>query len=216
MIVIDKLRKEYITKKGHVKAITDINLSIESGEFIVLCGPSGCGKTTLLMTIATMLRPTQGSVSIDQQDIYAMSIRRRAEFRTQNIGFVFQMFHLVPYLNVIENVLLAGRRKQITRAQDLLSKLGMIERLSHNPDQLSAGEKQRVAIARALFNNPKIILADEPTGNLDPENASVVLKYLSEFHRSGGTVILASHGTQPLEYADRTVYLRDGKVVDMN
>ncbi len=214
MVVLENIEKTYQDSKRRIDALHSVNLHIDQGEFVVLCGPSGCGKTTLLMTIAAMLRPTRGTVRVSQRDIYAMSIRKRAGFRTDNIGFVFQMFHLIPYLNVIENVLLAGREKKSTRAQDLLTRFGLAERFSHNPAQLSAGEKQRVAIARALFNNPKIILADEPTGNLDPDNASVVLGYLSEFHRAGGTVILASHGTQPLEYANRTVYLRNGRVVD--
>lgn len=214
MVVLENIEKAYTGRKGTVAALSDINLHIEKGQFIVLCGPSGSGKTTLLMTIAAMLRPSRGTVRINQQDIYAMSIRQRAGFRAQNIGFVFQMFHLVPYLNIIENVMLAGRDKHKQRAQSLLTELGMADRLRHNPAELSAGEKQRVAIARALFNNPRVILADEPTGNLDPDNANIVLTHLAKFHSAGGTVILASHGTQPQEYADRVVNLDGGRIVN--
>lgn len=213
MVVLENIEKTYTGKKGTVAALSGINLHIEEGQFVVLCGPSGSGKTTLLMTIAAMLRPSGGAVIVDQQNIYDMSIRQRAEFRAQNIGFVFQMFHLVPYLNIIENVMLAGRDKQRQRAQDLLTELGMAERLRHNPSELSAGERQRVAIARALFNEPKVILADEPTGNLDPDNAGIVLTHLSKFHRDGGTVILASHDTQPQECADLVVNLDGGRIV---
>jgi len=213
MVVLENIEKTYTGRKGTVAALSGINLQIEKGQFVVLCGPSGSGKTTLLMTIAAMLRPSSGSVAVDQKNIYQMSIRQRAEFRARNIGFVFQMFHLVPYLNIIENVMLAGRGKKKQRAQDLLGKLGMADRLRHNPAELSAGERQRVAIARALFNDPKVILADEPTGNLDPDNAGIVLTHLSKFHRDGGTVILASHGPQPQEYADRVVNLAGGRIV---
>ena len=208
--------KAITIKNANLHNLKNISVEIPLNKLVAVVGPSGSGKTTLLMTIAAMLRPTGGTVQINQQNLYAMSIRKRASFRTQNIGFVFQMFHLIPYLNVIENVLLASRKKQTTRARDLLTRFGLADRLSHNPAQLSAGEKQRVAIARALFNDPKIILADEPTGNLDPDNASIVLGLLAEFHREGGTVILASHGAQPLDYADRIVYLRNGTVVEEN
>ncbi len=143
-----------------------------------------------------------------------MSIRERANFRAENIGFVFQMFHLVPYLNIVENVLLAARvcrqSDPTDRLKELLAQLGLAERALHKPAELSAGEKQRTAIARALLNRPKLILADEPTGNLDPDNATSVLGYLSEFHRSGGTVIVATHGPTAEQFADRIIYLRNG------
>jgi len=145
-----------------------------------------------------------------------MSIRDRAKFRAENIGFVFQMFHLVPYLNVIENVVLAGgvasRDSGAVKANELLKQLGLDQRAFHRPSELSAGEKQRAAIARALFNRPKIILADEPTGNLDPDNAASVIGYLSEFHHSGGTVILATHGTEAEQFADRIIHLHNGSI----
>jgi len=225
MIVLEDISKIYHTRSGIVTALRDINLRIEKGAFLIVCGPSGSGKTTLLMTIAAMLRPTKGRVCIEDKDLYNISSQDRAGFRAQNIGFIFQMFHLVPYLNSIENVALAGgaigKNKDTAKAMDLLKQLGLLERAFHKPAQLSAGEKQRVAVARALFNQPKIILADEPTGNLDPENAASVIEYLSEFHRSGGTVIMATcqmqtpHHTvqgQAQKIADRIIYLRNGSI----
>jgi len=225
MIVLEDISKIYHSRSGVVTALRDINLRIEKGTFSIVCGPSGSGKTTLLMTIAAMLRPTQGRVYIEEKDIYNISSQDRAGFRATNIGFIFQMFYLVSYLNSIENVALAGgaagKNKDTAAAMDLLKQLGLSQRSFHKPAQLSAGEKQRVAVARALFNQPKIILADEPTGNLDPENAASVIEYLSEFHRSGGTVIMATCQMQDLhrmvrgqaqKIADRIIYLRDGSI----
>ncbi len=216
MVVLQNVAKTYRKGRGQIRALSSVSLHIERGEFVVLSGPSGSGKTTLLMTMAAMLRPTSGSVRVHQSDLYAMSIGERADFRARNIGFVFQMFHLIPYLNIVENVLLAarliGRSDRIQAAEELLTQLGLAERGLHRPAELSAGEKQRVAIARALFNRPGIILADEPTGNLDPDNAASVLGHLSEFHRSGGTVIIATHGPSTERFADRVVYLRDGSI----
>lgn len=218
MIHLENVLKTYRTRRGDVKALNDINLCIEKGEFVVICGPSGCGKTTLLMTIAAMLRPTSGIVSIEQNNLYAMSIQARAKFRAKNIGFVFQMFHLVPYLNVVDNICLAGgtvaNKGEKNRAFELIQQFGLTGRDSHKPAELSAGEKQRTAIARALFNNPKMILADEPTGNLDYDNATSVLRFLSEFHKKGGTVILATHGAQAQEYADKVIHLYNGSTAN--
>jgi ABC-type lipoprotein export system ATPase subunit len=215
MLAIENLSKTYRARAGEVKALDEVSLGIEKGEFIVVCGPSGSGKTTLLMTIAAMLRPSHGVVRYNGQDIYQMPSADRARFRAVNIGFVFQMFHLVPYLNVLENVLLAGGRRRgedLTRAEELLQRLGLQPRLGHRPAELSAGEKQRTALARALLNRPRLILADEPTGNLDPENARSVLTHLREFQRDGGTVLVATHGPAASEFATRTIHLRDGTI----
>ena len=216
MVALENVSKCYRTRRGDVYALRDVNLRIEKGEFIALSGPSGSGKTTLLMAIAAMLRPSSGRVCVSGSDIYEMAISERARFRAGNIGFVFQMFHLVPYLNIVENVLLtgrlSGRGKRKASAEDLLRQLGLGERAGHKPAELSAGEKQRAAIARALFNQPQIILADEPTGNLDPDNASAVLGHLAEFHGKGGTVIVATHGPGAQEFAGRTIRLRDGAI----
>ena len=216
MVILENVTKTYKIHGSEVKALNNINLHIKKGEFVVLCGPSGSGKTTMLMTIAVMLRPTSGSVRIEQNDLYAMSIRDRAKFRAENIGFIFQMFYLVPYLNVIENVILAGgvtgKNRHPAEAKKLLEQLGMAKRAFHKPPELSAGEKQRTAIARALFNRPKIILADEPTGNLDPDNAAAALGYLSEFHHNGGTVVMATHGPEAEQFAKRLIHLRNGRI----
>ena len=213
MLTLEDLTRTYQTRAGQVKALESLSLNVEPGEFVVVSGPSGSGKTTLLMMVAAMLRPSRGRVRFDGQDIYELSNTQRAVFRAKNIGFVFQMFHLVPYLNVLENVQVAAGAvggNSRTRAEELLHRLGLDHRLGHRPGELSAGEKQRTAIARALLNQPKLILADEPTGNLDPENAGAVLSHLQEFQQAGGTVIMATHGPAAAEFATRTIRLRDG------
>jgi putative ABC transport system ATP-binding protein len=217
MLTLENLGKTYWTRAGRVKALEGVSLQIDPGEFVAVCGPSGSGKSTLLMMIAAMLHPSHGSVQFDGKDVYGMSRPDRAKFRANNIGFVFQMFHLVPYLSVIENVLVAGGaigKHDETRARELLQQLGLQHRLRHRPSELSAGEKQRAAIARALLNQPRLILADEPTGNLDPDNAAGVLRHLHAFQRSGGTVIIATHGPAAKEFATRTIHLRDGTIVN--
>jgi len=214
-LVLDDLCKMYPTRAGEVRALHGVNLRIDKGEFVAVCGPSGSGKTTLLMMIAAMLRPSGGTVRFDDTNVYAMSGPERARFRAQNIGFVFQMFHLVPYLNVLENVLVARGAAGETnhdRAMDLLQQLGLQHRMHHRPGALSAGEKQRAAMARALLNQPQVILADEPTGNLDPENARRVLTHLRDFQHAGGTVIVATHGPAAQELATRTIHLREGNL----
>jgi len=217
MLVLENLGKTYRRGTGKVKALDGVSLRIDRGEFVAVCGPSGSGKTTLLMMIAAMLHPSRGSVRFDDRDIYSMTGPDRARFRADNIGFVFQMFHLVPYLSVLENVLVAGGaigQYDRTRARELLQQLGLQNRIQHRPSELSAGEKQRAAIARALLNRPKLILADEPTGNLDPDNAAGVLGHLHDFQQAGGTVIVATHGPAAREFATRTILLRDGVVAN--
>jgi putative ABC transport system ATP-binding protein len=216
MVCLENVVKIYRTPRGMIKALDDINLCVEKGEFVVIRGPSGCGKTTLLMTIAGMQCPTSGSVSVNQYSLYEMSRRARANFRAASIGFVFQMFYLVPYLNVIENVILAaraiGKSSGTVEAGELLKQLDLVERAFHKPAELSTGEKQRTAIARALFNNPEIILVDEPTGNLDLANAAVVLGYLAGFHSRGGTVIVVTHQAAADKFADRVINMRNGRI----
>ncbi|MBI2927565.1 MAG: ABC transporter ATP-binding protein [Verrucomicrobia bacterium] len=216
MVRFENVSKIYPTSRGAVKSLDALSLEVKAGEFIALRGPSGCGKTTLLLTAGGMLRPTSGRVTVDGQDLYALSSRERAQFRARKIGFVFQMFHLVPYLNAVENVLLAAnpatKNPDRDRAARLLAQLGMTPRADHKPADLSTGERQRTAIARALLNEPKLILADEPTGNLDPENAAEVFRHLQEFHRAGGTVLVVTHGTTADAFADRVVEMRAGAV----
>lgn len=219
MIQLENISKQYQTKRGTLSALNDLSFSIKPGEFVVVRGPSGSGKTTLLLTLGGMLRPSQGTIKIDDQDLYSMSVPKRAQFRAENIGFVFQMFHLINYLNVLENVLMAAGTVNKPNAQhnaeDILNQLGMGERLTHTPSELSAGEKQRTAIARALLNQPKLILADEPTGNLDPDNAKEVMDHLSKFHQSGGTVVVVTHGTVADHHANRIIHLANGQCNDV-
>ena len=204
MIACEQVAKRF----GSVTALAPFDLSVDVGQFIAIKGASGSGKTTLLLTLGGMLRPTEGTVFFDGGDLYAKSVPERADYRAQEVGFVFQMFHLVPYLGVEENVRLAARNGSLAqRPRELLEQFGLGHRLTHTPGELSAGERQRVALARALVNEPRLILADEPTGNLDPKNDQQVFEHLSEFHRGGGTVIVVTHGTTADEFADRIVNL---------
>jgi putative ABC transport system ATP-binding protein len=215
MVTLENVAKTYKTSRRQIKALENINFKIDKGEFVVIRGPSGSGKTTLLMTIGTMLKPSSGTITFDDTDVYRLSASARALFRGRNIGFVFQMFHLIPYLSLVENVLLARMRNNskkdyYDKAYELLERLGLGDRIFHRPAQLSAGEKQRAAIARALINGPKILLADEPTGNLDPQNAAEVVKHLRDFQANGGIVILATHGDKAEKSANRILSLKKG------
>ena len=216
MIKLKGINKKFFSSDGQVNALRGIDLEITKGEFVIIRGPSGCGKTTLLMTMAGILGPTSGSVKIDGNNLYTSGIIKRNKFRAQYFGFVFQMFHLIPYLNVVDNVILAGpgaaKKADKTRAKDILEKLGLTERICHTPSQLSSGEKQRVALARAFFNEPPILIADEPTGNLDPENAAVVHDHLSKYHKQGRTVVLVTHDSSVDLQADREILMDKGKI----
>jgi len=218
MILIEKVSKIFRVGRNEVHAIQNVNLHVLQGEFLVIRGPSGSGKSTLLLTIGGMMRPTTGRITVNNEELSKMNEPERAQFRAKNIGFVFQMFHLLPYLSVLENVLLASGFQRGSesreRARELLKNLGLSHRESHRPSELSAGEKQRTAIARALMNRPSILLADEPTGNLDPENAEEVIRHLHEFQQNGGTVIVVTHGHSADQYANQIVFLRGGEIVE--
>ena len=217
MFTIENVTKTYHKRMGKINALDSVSLDIAKGSFVVLNGASGSGKTTLLMAVASMLRPTKGSITIDGTDIYNLSTMQRASFRAANIGFIFQMFHLVPYLSVIENVLFAAgvtkTRNAKSTAKEIIEQLALTDRMHHRPSELSAGEKQRAAIARAMLNKPRLILADEPTGNLDPDNADIVLGHLADYNRKGGTVIVVTHGDQAMKYATRTIQMEAGRVI---
>ena len=219
MIRCEEITKTFCKNGSKVLSLDRFTMDIRDGEFIAVRGPSGSGKTTLLLTLGGMQRPSGGRVQFDEHDLYALSARERASLRSRRVGFVFQMFHLVPYLDLLSNVLLAspikpgkGERK---RASELLEKFGLSNRIDHRPDELSAGERQRLAVARALLNRPKILLADEPTGNLDPDNAAVVIDHFVQFHQSGGTVVLVTHGTAADDFANRTIRLDQGRLSEV-
>ena len=216
MIRCDKVTKIFRKNGSEVTSLDRFTAEVVEGEFVAVRGPSGCGKTTLLLTLGGMQRPSAGSVQLGGRDLYALSPSERAGLRSSEIGFVFQMFHLVPYLDLLGNVLLACPGKPSAevrrRAGGLLDELGLAKRASHRPGELSAGERQRLAVARALLNRPKLILADEPTGNLDSENAAEVIRHLAEFHRGGGTVVLVTHGGSANAHADRTLRLEQGQL----
>ena len=217
MIRCDEVTKIFRKNGSEVTSLDRFTAKVAKGEFVAVRGPSGSGKTTLLLTLGGMQRPSAGSVQLARRDLYALSPAERARLRSSEIGFVFQMFHLVPYLDLLGNVLLACPGKPSAevrqRASGLMDELGLADRASHRPGELSAGERQRLAVARALLNRPKLILADEPTGNLDPENAAEVIRHLAEFHRAGGTVVLVTHGAAADAHADRTLRLEQGRLV---
>ena len=210
MLELRHVCKRYITKRGFVNALEDVSLNVESGELLALKGASGSGKTTLLLAAGLMLRVTGGDIAIDGWNPSEATGRERADFRNENIGFVFQMFHLIPYLTVLENVRLAGA--PVADCEAIVDRFGMIDRMHHRPAELSAGERQRAAIARALVKKPKLVLADEPTGNLDPENAAIVMNALHTYTQEGGTVLLATHAAVDEALVSRTVYLSHGKL----
>ena len=213
MISVRKAKKDFHTPRGRVTALDGIDLDVAPGEFVLLKGSSGSGKSTLLFLLSGMLRPTEGTVAFEGKDLYALSGSERNRFRAEKVGFLFQLFHLFPYLTVAENVLVGagtGEEKR-SRANELLERLGMTHRLTHKPAQLSAGEQQRVALVRALCNRPPLLLADEPTGNLDDENGDLVIKVLEEYRADGGTIVMATHAGLPETDGRRLFRLDKGK-----
>lgn len=217
LLELEQLAKSFKSGPGRVQAVDGVSLTVDATEFVAIQGPSGCGKSTLLLMAGGLLSPDSGQVLIEGTNPYRLSSDQRARFRSQHLGFVFQQFHLVPYLNVLDNVLtpaLASNRSQAReRARALIEQFGLEQRLHHTPAQLSTGEKQRVALARALFHQPKILLADEPTGNLDSENSTIVLNALSQFAADGGCVLMVSHDDQAVQSAQRVLGIRDGRLV---
>lgn len=216
VLAINQLGKSFPSAAGEVHAVRDVSLELAAGELVALRGPSGCGKSTLLMAAGGLLEPTSGSVEINGTDLYSLGQDGRAQFRAENIGFVFQQFHLIPYLDVRDNILaasLATARAEDERVDELLEIFGLQQRAHHVPAALSTGEKQRTAMARALLNNPKLILADEPTGNLDKDNAEALLEQLSGFSGKGGAVLLVTHDARVDDHAGRTIEISDGNLV---
>lgn len=217
LVEIQDAEKSYHKAGGSVRAVDGLSLSMDSGDFLAVQGPSGCGKSTLLLLAGGLLAPDSGVVRVGGEEPYAMTADARSKFRAENIGFVFQQFHLVPYLTVLENVLApaiaTGAAGTEPRARELIGQLGLSHRLDHTPGELSSGERQRTALARALLNGPKVLLADEPTGNLDAGNADEVLRHLREFASSGGAVLLVTHDAQAAAAADKVIHLSEGRIV---
>lgn len=221
MIRLDCATKEFPGKNGHpVVALREVEMEVRPGEFVTVVGPSGSGKSTLLFAIGGMQRPTEGFVFLGDTDIYSLSPAQRAKLRRTRIGFVFQTFNLIPYLNAVDNVvvpaLLGGkpRRVSLNRARDLLERLGLGNRLNHRPSELSVGERQRVALCRSVINEPEVILADEPTGNLDGEMTNEVMQILRDLNSNGQTIIMATHDLDLAEEGTRVISLRDGSIED--
>jgi len=218
MFRLENVSKVYRQEAKIVIALESTRLDVQSGEFIALVGASGSGKSTLLTILGGMLAPTEGKVWFDGQSLYELSVAERAHLRRLKMGFIFQSFNLVPYLSAQQNVevplLLRGesRRAQHKRSLELLAMVGLADRAKHKPCQLSAGQQQRVALARALVNKPRVILADEPTGNLDPATRESVLSFFDELHRSGTTIVMVTHDPRAAERASRIVGMADGSV----
>jgi putative ABC transport system ATP-binding protein len=220
MIQLLNVSKTYNGDSVPVHALRGVNLRVEEGEFVAVMGPSGSGKSTLLTVLGGMNPPSQGRVAIDGIDVYDLRPERQADFRHEYVGFVFQQLQLLPYLTALENALLSltiarlPRRDKLARAHETLAQVGLEGKEGRLPYQLSGGEQGRVAVARAIVNRPPLLLADEPTGNLDQATGTQVLELLSDLNRSGQTVIMVSHDVQAARYAGRTVNILDGQLVN--
>lgn len=209
LIKINNLNKEF----GKVKALNNINLSVYEGEWLAIMGPSGSGKSTLLNILSLMDTPSSGEYILDNENLEQMDEEQKITLRREKIGLVFQQFHLIPYLNALENIMLSQYYHSSVDEEDakmVLEKVGLSHRLTHLPSQLSGGEQQRVCIARALINNPELLLADEPTGNLDEANEQIVLQTLQKLKNEGKTIVLITHNPDLAKFADRTLILQHG------
>jgi putative ABC transport system ATP-binding protein len=222
MIKTEGLRKLYTTEEVETTALDNVNLEIAEGEFVAIMGPSGCGKSTLLNLLGLLDNPSDGEYHFFDQEVSKYSERQRAELRKANIGFVFQSFNLIDELTVHENVELpllylgmpaAERKKQVT---EVLDRMAITHRARHFPQQLSGGQQQRVAVARAVVSNPKLILADEPTGNLDSRHGDEVMEMLTKLNEAGTTIVMVTHSPAYADYSHRVVHLFDGHVVSEN
>lgn len=221
IIKVNGLSKIYRTEEIKTLALENINLDINEGEFLSIMGPSGCGKSTLLNIIGLLDSPTEGSVIIDGQETSKMNDRQVTRLRNEKLGFVFQSFHLIPSLNVIENVMLpltyrpgVSDKEARARSREILEKVGLSHRLHHMPGQLSGGQSQRVAIARAIVGQPKIVLADEPTGNLDSKMGAEVMQILHRLNKEDGTtIVMVTHNEEQARQTNRIVHLFDGRQV---
>jgi putative ABC transport system ATP-binding protein len=220
MLTLKNVTKTYRHSDGDVYALRDINLTIEAGDFITVTGGSGSGKTTLLLCMAGLMRPTSGTITFGDRNIETATDKELSAYRSKHIGFVMQSFALIPYLTAIENVMLplavpgAGRTDQVSAATDLLQLVGLENRRNHLPRELSAGQQQRVAVARAMINEPSLILADEPTGNLDPALSGEIMLLLTEINKQRGvTIVMVTHSPAAAAYGNRNIRLAEGKIL---
>ena len=218
---LENISKLYKQSEGVLEVIKDSSLSIKNGELVSFVGPSGCGKTTLLQICGLLDSPTSGDIYINQQNIKSLSDIEKTNIRKKNIGFIFQFHHLLPEFSVLENVIMPAlidkndKNKSIDKAKNILNELGMIEKINNRPHQLSGGEKQRVAIARAIINNPSIILADEPTGNLDPENSEIVFNLLIKIVKNyNSSLLMVTHNIDLAKKLERIITITDKKIND--
>lgn len=220
LIRLNGVNKVFFTDEVETRALSDIRLDIQSGEFVAIAGPSGCGKSTLLSLLGLLDSPSEGEYFINSKPSSRISLAERARLRNREIGFIFQSFNLIGDLTVYENVELpltyremsSAERKQ--RVEEALTQVGMTSRAKHFPSQLSGGQQQRVAVARAVAGHPSILLADEPTGNLDSTNGDAVMKLLRELHRNGATICMVTHDVRYAQHADRVIHLFDGRIVE--
>jgi len=220
LIKLEGVTKVFLTDEVETHALSGIHMDIKKGEYVSIAGPSGCGKSTLLSILGLLDTPSDGSYILNGRPVQGLTLPERARIRNREIGFIFQSFNLIGDLTVYENVELpltyrgmpAGERKQ--RVTDALEKVGMGHRAKHLPSQLSGGQQQRVAVARALAGSPAVLLADEPTGNLDSKNGDAVMELLRSLHRAGSTIVMVTHDARFARNADRTIHVFDGRVVE--
>lgn len=220
LINVEDLHKVFVTEEVETHALSGVHLKVRKGEYIAIAGPSGCGKSTLLSILGLLDSPSEGGYQLNGSPVADLSASQRARIRNREVGFIFQSFNLIGDLTVYENVELPltyqkmprGQRKE--RVQTALERVSMAHRMKHYPAQLSGGQQQRVAVARAIVTNPSILLADEPTGNLDSANGDIVMEMLSELHKSGATICMVTHDPRYAAHAKRTIHLFDGRVVE--
>ncbi len=213
MLVIKNITKKFRKGNNVFTALNNVSLDIEKGDFYAVIGASGSGKSTLLNTLGGLIHPDSGRVLYYGNEIYNMNRKVLDLYRKKNVGFVFQQFHLLPYLTVLENIKLACYKKiQSDNIEKYLARCSLVEQKNKYPSELSVGEKQRTAFIRAIISDPELLLADEPTGNLDPVNSTILLNLIEEYHKSGGTIVVVSHDPLASQYADRTVILDKGKL----
>ncbi|MDE7419868.1 MAG: ABC transporter ATP-binding protein [Muribaculaceae bacterium] len=219
-IQIENLQKVFRSDTVQTVALNNVSLSIEDGEFVAIMGPSGCGKSTLLNILGLLDNPTSGSYKLDGKEVAQLKESGRTDYRKGRIGFIFQSFNLIDTMTVRENVMLPlnnlplNREEKNKRVDEALTRMGIAHRAKHYPSQLSGGQQQRAAIARAIVGRPGLILADEPTGNLDSKNGAEVMQLLSELHKEGATIVMVTHSHRDATVADRVINLYDGQIVD--